>query len=130
MINFPSKLQIFPSQKQNFPGMIFPNSAFCPCMETEYKIKQTPYLQRIREEKHGHTAAFHQEVIPSLILPVPYLYGVGSHDETPVCGQQMWWHALYVAYNVKHLRVAVRFPLVFIDVSKGEKIDENVNKTE
>ena len=32
MVHFPSKLKIFPSKSENFPGMRLPNSTFFPCM--------------------------------------------------------------------------------------------------
>ena len=32
MVHFPSKLQMFPSKSENFPGMRLPNSTFFPCM--------------------------------------------------------------------------------------------------
>ena len=36
MVHFPSKLQVFPSKSENFPGMRLPNSTFFPCMHLTF----------------------------------------------------------------------------------------------
>ena len=44
MVRLPSKLQIFPSKSENFPGMRLPNSTFVSRMVVEPGVSHTSFL--------------------------------------------------------------------------------------